>query len=380
MAIDSNVLLRAIVPNTTAAIQGGVNLGQTIRNAPLLREQRQNAIQQQEQQLATGDVEMGDKLSSAVYSLVGDVESLMPEQVRPLMNQLQASGFAVEEDDFSEDPENISNIMGLAKRGKSLSQTGGKQFADKAVFAERINPETGEAEQGFAVRDSQGTRFEGIDGEVITELPEDKRQRDLQAKIDAEEEITKIKNSGAAQGEQNKKLGVERAKIGEGVRAGARQANRSKSNLLRLKRALSAANTGRLAVARDLAGTIIPSVKDADAEVFNSLATQYALDELSRQSGTKTDFDFQKAAETQARLGNTKEANEAILTIALDRLDELELEDRQFKKFVKGGGNAEDFSFKPVPLEFVQLIRANPKNEQMKKDFKDKYGYLPTGL
>ena len=123
MAIDTNVLLKAIVPDTTSAIKQGIDIGQTIRNAPLLREQRQNAIQQQEQQLATGDVEMGDKLSSAVYSLVGDVENLMPEQVRPLMNQLQASGFAIEEDDFSEDPENISNIMGLAKRGKSLSQT-----------------------------------------------------------------------------------------------------------------------------------------------------------------------------------------------------------------------------------------------------------------
>lgn len=123
MAIDTNVLLRAIVPDTTSAIKQGIDIGQTIRNAPLLREQRQNAIQQQEQQLATGDVEMGDKLSSAVYSLVGDVENLAPEQVRPLMNQLQASGFAVEEDDFSEDPENISNIMGLAKRGKSLLQS-----------------------------------------------------------------------------------------------------------------------------------------------------------------------------------------------------------------------------------------------------------------
>ena len=92
-------------------------------------------------------------------------------------------------------------------------------------------------------------------------------------------------------------------------------------------------------------GGLIPAVRDADAEVFKALASKFALDELAKQSGTKTDFDFQKAEETQARLGNSKEANEAIIGIALQRLEELLDEESQFKKFTKGGGDALEFEF-----------------------------------
>lgn len=120
MPINSNVLLKAIVPNTTAALQAGVNLGTSIRNAPLLRKQNEQKVAQNEQTLAKGDVDMGDKLSSAIYSLVGDVETIPMEAINPLMSQLEAAGFPIKQDDRIESPETISNIMGLAKRGKGL--------------------------------------------------------------------------------------------------------------------------------------------------------------------------------------------------------------------------------------------------------------------
>lgn len=379
MAIDSNVLLKAIVPDVVGQAQRGFALGTTIRNAPLLRQMNEQKAIQNEQTIASGNIDAGEQAATAAYGLVGDVPITI-DNYASVVGQLKNVGVPFDADDFELTEENVSNLNALVNYGKRKATSGGKQFADKAVFAERINPFTQKPEQGFAVRDESGTRFEAIEGDVIQERPEDKRQRDLQAKVDAERKILDIKNSGAPLAEQNKQLGAERAKILETTRSAGRQAVRSKSNLLRLNRALEAANTGRLAVARDILGDLIPNVKDVDAEVFNSLATQYALDELSRQSGTKTDFDFKKAAETQARLGNTKEANKAILNIALDRIDEIEFEDKQLKNFVKNGGNPEDFEFKPIPNEFIQLLRSNPTNEQMKKDFKEKYGFVPTGL
>lgn len=200
-----------------------------------------------------------------------------------------------------------------------------------------------------------------------------------QERLLAEENIQDLKNSKMAEGERQKLLGRERGQIATNIRESGRVASRSKPNVLRLKNALELVNTGKIAQARELMGGLIPGVKDADAEVFNSLATQFALDELSKQSGTKTDFDFQKAAETQARLGNTKEANRIITNIALDRIDEVEQEARQFREFVDKGGKAEDFEYTPPNPEHVNVLRANP-TEKLKKDFKAKYGYIPTGL
>lgn len=207
------------------------------------------------------------------------------------------------------------------------------------------------------------------------ESEQEKRRLDVEAASQKQQKIEDIKTSTAAGQEREKLLGKERADISQNIRKNATVARRSKSQVLRVQRALKAAATGRLAVARDLIGNLIPGIKDVDAEVFQSLATQFALDELSKQSGTKTDFDFQKAAETQARLGSSPEANEAILQIALDRMSELEEEENQFRKFKKGGGNAEDFVFEPPSIDEDVNGGDEPKTITTQKQF----DALPSG-
>lgn len=399
MAIDPRILLAGVTPNPGEAATQGFKLGQAIRNAPLLRQQREQQLVQSEQQTQAGRLALGQKGAIAINSIIGDAtaEQITPESFQQSATALQSLGVPLQQTDLEFNPTNVNRLVQLSQAGKRIAQgqvraparrvfEGDLTFRDEEgnIFSQQTfaDPETGETRAQLT--DISTRRAQpvgkltpiGATGETIQE----KRTAEVQQKTDIAQNIQDVKTSGLAEGEQEKLLGVERGKIATGIRTGSSQAKRSKSSILKLKRALGQVKTGRLASARNILGNIIPGIRDADAEVFNSMASQFALDELSKQSGTKTDFDFQKAAETQARLGNTQEANERIIEIALDRFDELENEERQFKEFVKGGGNAEDFEYQPIPPEFIDLMRANPDDKKMRADFKAKFGFLPTGL
>lgn len=191
---------------------------------------------------------------------------------------------------------------------------------------------------------------------------------------------TDPKKQQALQVRYNELLGAERNAVEKEIRSSAKLARRGQSNLLRLNRALKALETGRLAAAQQIAGTLIPGIRDADAETFLALATQFTLDELARMPGVKTDFDYKKAQDTQAQLGNTMEANRRIVNIAMDRMDDILTEDRQLKAYLSDREDTENFEYKPVPIEHIQILRKNPNNKKLMKDFLDEYGYLPTGL
>lgn len=384
--IDPSVLLRGVVPDAIGAASRGFKLGQSIRNAPLLRRQKEQELATSAQQAQAAKLQQGQNQAIVAFQLFGS-DPFTVENFNQRIATAESQGIVLSDAQKIPTPQNINTFNQVLQAGGQLSKdAGGREFADKAVFTERIiqDPDTGEdvVQQGFAVRDA-GTNqvtFEPIQGQALKETPGQKRQLDAASRVKTEQNIVDIKNSGDIQTKKEVALNRERQELSSALRRGANTARRSRSNLLRVRRALEAVSTGRLAAGRNLLGNILPAVKDANAEKFQSLATQFALDELSKQSGTKTDFDFQKAAETQARLGNTKEANRDIVNIALDRIDEIEDEERQQRAFVKAGNNAEDFQFKPVPVEFIALMRANKDNEQMRKDFKSKYKFLPTGI
>ena len=155
MAIDSNVLLRAIVPDTTAAIQGGVNLGQTIRNAPLLREQRQNAIQQQEQQIDQTAIDTGNAFSLGTYQLSPETP-ITAENYQSKISQLQQLGHPLEEDDFIVSEENISNLEAIRQKGRADAQAalGGRSGvqANAPIITEQPKVDA----DGIPVTDSAG--------------------------------------------------------------------------------------------------------------------------------------------------------------------------------------------------------------------------------
>ena len=397
MAIDTSALLRGIVPNIAQSASTAFDLGAAIRNAPLLQEQREQQIAANEQAAQAAELEQGQNEALVAFQLFGDTPITI-ENFDQAVSLASAQGLQFDDREKIATPENIRAFNQVIQAGGRTANVSSRPIGTKKafegdftfrdeggnIFSQQtfVDPETQEVQATLTDITGQGRQPVGQLSAInrAAETAQQKRNLDAQTKINTEQKIVDIKNSGAIATDIEKSLNKERQVLASGFRSGANTARRSRSNLLRTKRALEAVRTGRLAAGRSLLGSFIPGIKDASAEEFEALATQFALDELSKQSGTKTDFDFQKAAETQARLGNTKEANRAIINIALDRLDEIEDEERQFKTFVKGGGNAEDFQFAPVPLEFVALMRANKDNEQMKKDFKAKYGFLPTGI
>lgn len=180
MAIDSNILLRGIIPDAVASARAGFQLGRDFKRAPLIDQLDQQKLQMQEQGIAEGEMDLGSKFAGAVASIAGDqpITANNYAQTLAAMNRL---GLPIEEENRIPSAENIQALEQIRQAG-ARSAMSGKQFADKAVFTTRLNPETGEIEQGFAVRDESGTRFEGIEGQVVKETPEEKRQRDLESK------------------------------------------------------------------------------------------------------------------------------------------------------------------------------------------------------
>jgi hypothetical protein len=438
MAIDSNVLLKGIVPDTTKAAAAGFKLGQDIRNAPLLRKQKEQLIAQNEQKLATGEIQAGVEQEvqnlQSIFKGASDVEGLIGKgdlvgAENYLNNRIEEGTLAKK--DMSDTIKARDDLLNDIQSGMTAEQIQAKQLgelkSDKAQVVERLDMLSGKltgtksglasvkgVEGDFSFRDEKGNIFSqqtfldpntqttkpvltdisGRNAEPVGKLTpvsttgessQQTRALDSQAQIDEQAEILRLKNSNLAEGELQKALGVNRGKITTRINSNANTSRSSRSDLLRLHRASKLIKAGKIESARNIMGQYIPGLADADAQTFNALATQYTLDVLSRQGGTKTDFDFEAAERTQQTLGNTPEANEAIMNIAFDRIDEIEDEERQFKKFKKNGGNAEDFQFKPVPIEFVQLVRADPNRitesgETISQEFKKKYGYLPTGL
>ena len=168
-------------------------------------------------------------------------------------------------------------------------------------------------------------------GGEATKVVEDAKN---QAKIDAAAEV---KEEGA--------LGVSRGKIASTINEAAIEARRSRPEIAEVRQALDAIETGRFAQAKTILGPFIPGLDISNEEVMQSQITQFVLNTLNKQTGTKTDFDFKKASEASASLGKTTAANRAILDILLGNLDRAISEQDQFKTFRKGGGKSEDFKF-----------------------------------
>lgn len=130
MAIDANILLRGIVPDIGAAISGGFQTGQMIRNAPILRKIREQQVAQGEQQqrltaqdITTGDIELNDKLAMRVFQSTGG-NPVTADNFTPITSGLVKGGFGdfFEEEDLIPDAEKIEELEELNRRGAALFQ------------------------------------------------------------------------------------------------------------------------------------------------------------------------------------------------------------------------------------------------------------------
>lgn len=145
------------------------------------------------------------------------------------------------------------------------------------------------------------------------------------------------------------------------VKAGI-AAKKGKNEILRMRDALKGVAQGRLAQARQSLGTFIPGIRDADAEAALSLMNQFILGKREEiiGGGVMSDADLAILRTVGVQLGNQPEANEKILDFMEAASDAAIKNAADFKAFLKGGGNAEDF----VPADrlsgFAQTAQPEP--------------------
>lgn len=235
-------------------------------------------------------------------------------------------------------------LQGFTNQGKG---SGGLASAKTEIFR------NGAAIQALPsgeiqVRDPAGII---VTGEERLQVLRDAQQSGI---LQAGEKATAI-SAGKARGElrsarqlaKEKKRGATSGEIESGLVLAANTARRSRPKIQKVRDALDAIETGKFSQAKSILGPFIPLLNIDDEEVMQAQITKFALDELNKQSGTKTDFDFQKAQEASASLGKTTAANKRILEIIIEDLDRIEEEERQFINFIDNeGGDALRFRFK----------------------------------
>lgn len=154
-------------------------------------------------------------------------------------------------------------------------------------------------------------------------------------------------------------LAKDRQEIRKTVFGAARQGQKTLKEVGRLKGALEAVRTGRLAAARQSLGGLIPGVRDANAEALNSAINEFVLrrkDELLG-GGVLSDADIALLQGVGPQLGNTIEANLEILS----RFEQVAQND------VDRGKRLRNFKGDALEFDIEQFVEDEPAQQQPQK-------------
>lgn len=248
-------------------------------------------------------------------------------------------------------PKEINRIKLIGEQAIKISEAR-KAQAD----GERFSPTTTHLTGGISVQttstgrkivtDAGGNVLTGQAAkDAITAAEKEKSQLAVDEVGAKEEAKTNVELDTTANIKEQEKLGETRGQIADKINKAAIQSRSTRPAVVAVRSALENIETGKLAQAKSSLGSFIPGLDVSDEQVMQAQITQFVLDTLAQQSGTKTDFDFKKAEEASASLGKTTEANKAILDILIKNLDRTIEEQNQFKNFKRDGGSAEDFKF-----------------------------------
>ena len=190
------------------------------------------------------------------------------------------------------------------------------------------------------------------------------RLSDAKAKIELskQKKISDIEIGETQKKEEIKLLEKRRSDAKEGYSEQAKEARRMVRLSSNLKSALDDLKTGRMAAARQKLGSIIPGIRDANAEDFLSLTNEFVLgrkDELLG-GGILSDADIELLFTTGPQLGTSIEGNlriiERIEAASKEKLNEV----KSFTDFLKDGGDPADFQFEKTESFFADLEPGQP--------------------
>ncbi len=312
------------------------------------------ALQAQEQAQAD------DRLNQQEALYTSQLLRTAPEQRMALIQQGYAEG-VFDDDDMqafqtvpAADMEGLIvdklRIDGYGELLPSQYQQGGgskglPSSVQETVWYNQQTPEVQKAHMSLKRRAEQSPEaklaYEQQLNEIKLELEKQKLLLESNVAADTSEQDANTQ----AEKEAAKKLGALRGDILADETKSFRNVRSQKLQLNQLEKALEAADTGKYAQLKSFAGKYMPGVDVDNEQALQSIVTQYALSELQKQTGPKTDFDFIKAAETQVQAGNTKGANKIILERMKENARYAESRYEAFKKFKKDRKDFENFEY-----------------------------------
>lgn len=263
-------------------------------------------------------------------------------------------------------------------RQEQVDKLAREKFAlEQKKFTQSVAEYEGQEKLGERIQSSDfipGAGFAGLtrSGEAsLIRLPEEDRilvQEALEAQAkrragaagQKQAAIEKQKIKSAANIAKEKKLGIGRANVRTQISKAAQMASRTKPKVAAIRDALDAIKTGKFTQAKTAIGQYIPGLDISDEQFMQSQITQFVLDTLNEQTGTKTDFDFKKAEEASAAFGKTSKANKMILDILIKNLDRSIDEGEQFNLY-----DAEEKD----PLKFIYKPKKKKKEATGQEDF-----------
>lgn len=144
----------------------------------------------------------------------------------------------------------------------------------------------------------------------------------------------------------------------EDMTSNARIAAREKSRVRALSRALQKTKQGAYSQYLPELARIVPGLDATNEQVAQTQITNMAIDMLQKFKGPTTDFEFRKAEETQANLGNSPEANRMIIRNLDNAIKLVEMEKRQFDDYRRKGGQPGEFVFNTDSV----IVKSHPQH------------------
>ena len=273
-----------------------------------------------EQSIAAGQTvaDMSDSIQAEETLRSGNAEdiALLQRQGEAIVEQARFEGLV------PEDP---------AKLGRKGQARG---------FAPQKDPETGEF---FAISFDPNT--ESFTKQVIPGAKGLTKKEEIQMEAKAREDIAKLDLSKTQQKELIKQRVARSGEIRSELADRNRSAARSQTLIQDALFTVANASEGLTATIKTSLARLLPGVDVSDEGALDSVLKRLALEQLQQFKGPTTDFEFNVTQQIVGQLGDPRSANIARLKSLSRNNWFMARELEQFNKFMKGGGDPDQFAF-----------------------------------
>lgn len=319
------------------------------------------AVPTEQQRFNAEQLNMISSLATGGRRIIPDLKAGNIERVTNTLQQrmqaLQASGLPTQqtEEAIALAQSNPEELLRVSQQAVDLEKQmqpakAAFQFGGQEIFKEDV---TGALYFGTTARSPVSgqvqTVFSAIDGgpsqpankvSLVSATGETREE-----KLETEREQSKIAIQKARGIEKSKLTEKRISDITVEMSERNRNAARSSRSISEAFKLSEKARQGLTGAVKLQLGRVFSGIDVADEAALSSAFNSLALDQLQKFKGPTTDFEFRVSQSIPGSLSRGKSANQATLN-SLKRAEWFtQRESKQFQKFVKDGGNPDNFKF-----------------------------------